>query len=171
MPANEILFQNLDINTQEILNLTENLTPAQLLLHPENKWSIIQILEHIILTDRIVIRLLSKKSESHSDTTEIHGHERLHRMIVTMRSRLVNAPDMLQPKGDIQTLEAFKQVFTEQRLLLKSDIADGKITIDNRIEKHPYLGEMTMSDWMHFMPLHAKRHLEQIRDILNSNTA
>ena len=41
-----------------------------------------------------------------------------------------------------------------------------QLVIDNRVHKHPSLGEMTVSDWLWFMIRHTERHLEQVKEVI-----
>ena len=162
------LFEAIDRNSKQLVDLVNTLTPEQLLLRPEGKWSVLEQLEHIVLTDKIVGLLLMRPHSSIAETETVMGQARLEKIIVTLRARKVAAPDLLQPTGNIQTAEQFNTQFTEQRTAFKAAVNDGTIVLDSRTFKHPYLGEMTVIDWYHFIPLHAQRHLEQIKDILSN---
>jgi len=162
------LFEAIDRNTTQLVALVNSLSPAQLSLHPEGKWTVLEQLEHIVLTDKIVGMLLMRPHSSIAETDTVMGQARLEKIIVTLRGRKVAAPDLLQPTGRIQTAEQFITQFTEQRNAFKTAVNDGSIELDSRTFKHPYLGEMTVIDWYHFIPLHAQRHLEQIKDILGN---
>jgi hypothetical protein len=162
------LFEAIDRNSKQLVDLVNTLTPEQLLLRPEGKWSVLEQLEHIALTDKIVGLLLMRPHSSIAETETVMGQARLEKIIVTLRARKVAAPDLLQPTGSIQTAEQFTTQFTEQRTAFKAAVNDGTIVLDSRTFKHPYLGEMTVIDWYHFIPLHAQRHLEQIKDILGN---
>lgn len=165
------LFEAIDRNTKQLIDLVNTLSPAQLRLKPEGKWSVLEQLEHIVLTDKIVGLLLMRPHSSVAETDTVIGQERLEKIIVTLRARKVAAPDLLQPTGSIQTAEQFTIQFTEQRNAFKEAVNNGKIVLDSRTFKHPYLGEMTVIDWYHFIPLHAHRHLEQIKEILANQNA
>ncbi len=162
----ELLFKSIDNNTTRLIELVGKLTPEQLQLRIAGKWSIAEQLEHIILTDKVVGLLLLQDPFSKAETDTIIGQERLEKIIVTLRQRKVMAPDVLQPKGTIKTFEAFREQFTKQRENFKQTVVDGRIVLNSSTHKHPYLGEMTVIDWYHFIPLHAQRHLEQIQEIL-----
>lgn len=166
--SKDLLFEAIDRNTKTILDTIDSLSPEQLLIKPEGKWSIIEQLEHIVLTDKVVSLMLMRTPSSVSETDTILGQERLEKIIVTLRGRKVQAPDFLQPKGSIKSKTEFQEQFTQQREAFKQKVENGEIILSNNTYKHPYLGEMTVIDWYHFIPLHAQRHLEQIKDILNA---
>lgn len=166
----EVLFKAIDSNTQLLLDTVRGLSEEQLQRRPAGKWSVLEQLEHIVLTDRVVDLLLMREPNSMAETDTIIGQERLEKIIVTLRARKVAAPDLLLPKGHIKTISAFEEQFTKQREAFKTKVENGQIILNRQSYKHPYLGEMTVIDWYHFIPLHAQRHLEQIKDILSSET-
>lgn len=159
----------LDINTSETLKLAKGFTRAQLLLKKQGGWSIIEILEHIVIVEGGCYKLLTKNSESVAETVELFGHEKLNKLLIERRERKVQAPEGLHPKGAIKDVASFEQQFLLQRNFLKQNIDNKKIIVDKRTHKHPFLGDMTISDWLHFVPMHTQRHLEQIKDILADN--
>ena len=158
----------LNRNTGELLNLVRNHDDDTLNHKSFNSWSILQVLEHLLITERYVLDLLTKPGEKVADTHELHGSDRLHRILVDLRGRRVKAPDMLEPRGNMSDLNEFTTEFLKIRTGLATDLENGKIVIDTRVHSHPVLGEMTVSDWLHFLISHARRHMEQIRDILTA---
>lgn len=159
-------FQSLDDNTNDTLQLAKGCPPALLTDNINNKWSVLQILEHICMTEKLICVLVTKPSDKTSESNELIGNDKLQKLVVEKREQKVTAPESLYPKGEIKDLKGFEKIFLEQRNLLKQDIQTGKLTIDNRIHKHPMLGEMTINDWLNFLIHHTQRHLEQIKDIL-----
>ena len=157
----------LDDNTQELLKIVMACSPEKLAYHKPNTWSILQILEHITIADTIVFFLLREPSEATSDSGEIYGNEKLKKIVVDFRTRKkVEAPVSLQPQGKFTEISAFEKTFLRGRNLLKHDLASGKIKVSNSTHKHPYLGEMTISDWLNFILHHTQRHMEQIKENL-----
>jgi uncharacterized damage-inducible protein DinB len=158
----------LNRNTGELLNLVRNRDDETLNHRSFNSWSILQVLEHLLITEKYVIDLLSKPGEKLADKHEIKGSEKLHRLLVDMRARKVKAPDMLEPKDKIVDLGDFNTQFLKLRTSLAEKLEDGSIVVDQRVHSHPTLGEMTVSDWLHFLISHSRRHMEQIRDVLTA---
>ncbi|HEY1038929.1 MAG TPA: DinB family protein [Bacteroidia bacterium] len=152
----------LDQNTINTITVAKACSELQLNTKPDGKWSPLGVLEHICITDKLIYSMLSRPASSVSEQNEIIGNEKLKRLMVGLKDRKVMAPEMLHPKGDIKDPTAFEKVFTEQREQLKQDLESGKIIIDNRIYKHPMMGEMTVSDWLNFMIHHTQRHVIQI---------
>ena len=160
-------LKKLDAHTYSTIRCIENIPADYFLIKFENKWGILENLEHIYLTEKLVFFIVSRSTENTSNQAEIVGDEKLERVILGLRKKRIDAPDRLKPKGELTTLNGFKELFVLNRNNLKEGIASGKIVIDNRIQKHPILGDMTITDWLNFILHHTQRHLEQIKDIQN----
>ena len=158
----------LNRNTGELLDLVRNRDEATLNHRSFNSWSVLQVLEHLIMTERYVYDLLSRPSDKKAATEELKGSERLNRIMVDMRERKAKAPDMLEPVGEISDLSTFNNTFLAGRKALTDALNNGKIIVDERVHTHPMLGDMTVSDWLHFLLSHARRHMEQIKDVLKA---
>lgn len=156
----------LDGQTNQIGDLLKGFGPKELTYVPEGKWGILAILEHILITERVVLGLIARPSEELSEYAELHGTEKMKRLMIDLRQRRVKAPETLAPKGRIKTCEEFEQEFREYRNTLKEDLLTAKIVVDNRIHKHPIIGAMTISDWLSFLVFHTQRHAEQIKDLV-----
>ncbi len=154
----------LDQNTQQTLQLIKSIEPKLLLLKKENEWNVLEVLEHIYLTDRTVYRVLSRSSNKTAEKAERFGDEKLNRLIAVSTKKM-EAPDYIKPKGLFHTIGAFEEAFLRMRNTLKTDLTTGTLRIDNRVYQHPVLGEMTVSDWLLFLLYHTNRHLAQIRKV------
>ena len=159
-------FAALDNNTNTVLQLAKDCTTAQLHQCENGKWSVLQILEHIYLTDKIIIAIISRPTEKWHHNEEFIGNEKLKRWLVDEQPMKVKAPEILEPKGDLKDVANFEKIFLTQRNLLKQQIEKGEIMVDNRLHKHPMLGEMTISDWLYFLIHHTQRHLKQAQMLI-----
>lgn len=156
----------LDQNTEEVLALVKTCSADQLRFKQDGQWSMLEILEHIIIVDKLCAALLLKPSNETATDLNLYGKAKLNKILVEGRTRKVQAADILKPKGAIENISLFEKVFLAERNLLKENIENKKIIIDNKTHKHPLLGAMTIADWLHFIPCHTERHLEQIKDLL-----
>lgn len=91
-------------------NSISGLSDKQLQFKPDqNKWSVSQCLEHIILTEKMLFGMiqqqLAKDSELDSNTQRSQTDEEILKMI-TNRSQKFQAPEMLQPKGQYESTNA-----------------------------------------------------------------
>lgn len=160
----DLFIARLDNNTKEMSALVSRLSPYQLSFKENGKWNVLEILEHLYLTDKIIIAIISTPSENVHTAEDIHGKEKIRTILVDGRNKKIASPEPLKPKGLFPDVVAFEKAFFQQRETLKNSLRRGDITIDNRIHKHPFLGDMTISDWLNFIIHHADRHIEQIKD-------
>lgn len=161
-----ILFiERLDQSTNTILQAAKACPPEQLQVNNEGKWSMLDIIEHLYLTDKVIFTIISRPSETIHADSEIIGNEKLHKILVERRSHTIIAPEILQPKGVINDLDTLLDFFVSQRNTLKNNLLSNKLIVDNRVHAHPFLGAMTIADWLNFTTHHTQRHLEQIKDL------
>lgn len=160
-------LQDLDQNTAAIWTAVNECSDTTLRAKEEGKWSIIEILEHIYLTDKLVRHIVTRPSELVHETENVVGNEKIRHLLVEGSNRKVAAPNILHPKGDIQDLDSIKETIVGERKLLKENISNNLIRIDNRLHKHPFIGNMTISDWLYFIIHHSERHLKQIKTIID----
>lgn len=158
-------LQRLEAHTVQSLAFVKGLTPRQTLMHAQGKWNVWQQLEHICMTERMVFILVSRPSAETAETPELLGDEKLSQYMLANNQVKIEAPERLQPKGEISDYEQFEKTFTANRTNLKDGILSGRIVIDNRVYKHPVFGAMTISDWLNFMIHHSQRHLNQVKEL------
>jgi DinB superfamily len=163
-----IFIERLDNTTNDTLQTVKLCSKEQLNHKQGDKWSILEILEHLYLTDNIIFTIISRPTIDISPSSEIVGNEKMKTILVDQRDQKLITPEMLKPVGKINNLAVFEQVFLSQRETLKNNISTGKLTIDNRVHKHPILNDMTIIDWLNFTIHHTQRHIEQIKDLLNT---
>jgi len=156
----------LDSSSEKVLQLARSCSSKQLGFKPEGKWGILEILEHIWLTDKIIHYLISKPTDKVSQSSEIIGDTKLKRFVADGRTKKIEAPDVVKPKGNLPDIETFEELFLKHRERLKKDLKTGQIVVDNRMIKHFYMGEMTISDWLNLIVHHTHRHLKQINEVI-----
>ena len=161
----EAYLIELESSTREALSLARSCTEKQLAYRPEGKWSVLQILEHICLSDAIMIRVIGRPTTTVSEHAELVGDSKLRTTVAQGRAYKITAPEALTPLGAFANIAEFESVFVRQVDEFKHDLTSGKILIDNRTFTHRYFGEMTITDWMNFVIHHTTRHLEQIREL------
>lgn len=158
-------LKQLDENTHHLLAVIDELSVDKVVEHNGSGWSVLEILEHIYLTDKAICQVVSKEANTSSQVKEIVGQAQLKRILVTERNSKIEAPDMLKPKGDFQSIADFKTAFLQLRNTLKSDMSTERLKVDNRVHRHFILGEMTIADWLNFILFHTDRHIKQIEEL------
>jgi hypothetical protein len=159
-------FHDLQNNSDEMAALVRAIPADQIHIHENDKWSILQILEHVWIVEKACMMMLARPSATHADKAELHGNDKIKAAMLNSPNRRVEAPASVQPKGKFTDIETLMKSFFEQRSQFQQDLEAGKLVVDNRTQKHASLGEMTMADWMYFMLSHTQRHMVQIRERL-----
>ncbi|MCP9749263.1 DinB family protein [Lacihabitans sp. CS3-21] len=165
--TNKSFIVKLDKSTQDFLQILKGCSSDCVHFKNDNQWNILEIIEHIYLTDRVIYTIISGASETRNSSLEIIGDENLQKILVTNWKEKIKSPDILIPKGEITNMATLVSLLVNQRELWKDDVSKGKICIDNRIFVHPFLGKMTVIDWVNFAIHHTQRHIQQIEGIIN----
>jgi len=158
-------ISTLDKNTGDVLQLLKECSEEQFEHKDGEAWSILEILEHLLIIDRAVHRILLKRDRQQAETPELAGSEKIKRFM-SHREYKIASPEAAKPKGEIKNESQFVQAFLKQRGLLIDDLEKGNIVLDNGIVAHAVIGDMTKRDWLSFLVSHAERHLEQIKEVL-----
>ncbi|MED1205521.1 DinB family protein [Heyndrickxia acidicola] len=151
---------------EELWKAVDGLSDEQLNKQVEkDHWSIIQILEHLYLTETAVTKSIAvelKNEESQpADNKPIH--------LALDRSTKIQAPAYARPSDKFQTLSEVKQKLQNARtkLIEVCNEAD-PFMLDQKSFMHPVFGPMSIRQWIPFVGLHEKRHLEQIEELKKS---
>ena len=158
--------QDLHTNSDKLINLLASIDENKLIEKQGEQWSILDIAEHIYLSDKTFIRVISQTVEKHHDSEELKGSHKIQRLLVDMRERKATAPKFLEPKGQFFSDKDFESAFKQQRESLLEKLANGNISDFTAIIPHPFLGDLTITDWLYVILHHTSRHIEQIKDRL-----
>lgn len=158
-------LEDLEKNTEEQLALIRSLSEKEKAFRPLNGWSILEVLEHILTTERVVLMMLSRPSANSGSSLSAVGDPYLQAFMKDRINRKFKAPEGLEPKGRLKDFDQFQSSFTEQRNKLRDQLTSGSLKVDERYFKHLILGEMSVSDWLFFIIRHNQRHIDQIVEI------
>ena len=160
----ETYINDLEQNTNNLLETVKEYSIEKLTTKTGTKWSILEVLEHVYITDKVIYTIVSRPSDKVSKTQEIIGQNKLETILVGQRDKNLKSPDLLHPKGNFKNLAEFNSAFIILRDSIKNDLVTEKLKMDNRIHNHFLLGEMTIIDWLNFILFHTERHLKQIEE-------
>lgn len=161
------IISELEQTSDALLQSINGLSEAQLTykINP-HVWSIHECLEHIVITEISVYRILIQtvQSGSSSADTERIGKEKMEKLMHD-RSVKTEAPDDVKPIGRFNSINELTAKFRSNRERIVELLKNNSIIFDSHIIVHPMLGEMTKKDWLHFLVHHGERHCRQIEEI------
>ncbi len=125
-------------------------------------WSISQILEHLYLAEKVIVRNFTQTQP----ITEDNPVKMKNVQVVVDRSQKVNAPKFLEPSDEFHTLEQLREKLNSSRLMLVNFLAKvSEKQLDQEFLPHPFLGKLRLRQWIEFLYYHEMRHIEQIKEI------
>ena len=83
----ENYIKKLDKNTNNLLATIKDYSIEILTAKNGAEWSILEILEHIYITDKVIYSIVSKPSDKDSKTKEIIGQNKLENILVDQREK------------------------------------------------------------------------------------
>ncbi len=135
------------------------------------KWSIQQIVEHVSMVDFGISRICAKLLEAaKAEGKESDGSFALSPTFgtraVEMAGLKVEAPDRVQPTGDVTVPKAVATM-TANRVVFDSLREDFQ-RYDHSDHKypHPFFGDLTAGEWLVMAGLHQQRHTKQIENLV-----
>jgi hypothetical protein len=128
----------------------------------ESSWSIMEVLEHLFLIEMVVANAITNEVRSEES---VKAKDKPIHLTVDRRHK-VKAPSFLKPSGEFMTLEEIKRKLTESREALMNAVYGVEdIILEKKSFPHPVFGQLSLKQWVPFVGLHEKRHLEQIEEI------
>ncbi len=137
------------------------------------KWSIQQIVEHVSLVDagtsRICAKLLEKsRTDGRPSDGSFSLSSEFGQRSAEIRDMKVEAPERVQPTGDVTIAEALDQMAANKKLLdfMRPDLE--QFDLGSAKFPHPYFGDLTAAEWLVMLGGHEARHTNQIQRHLES---
>jgi hypothetical protein len=151
----------LEAGRRDLLDATAGLTGD---IRPSAGWSVFECIEHVIIAEE---RYLSWLAEGKPIAPQRDSEKEL-RLFSTMRSRLtkVQTPEPFLPKGRFDSLAEALAAFTEVRDRSVAAVLGLGAGIYSVAVRHPRFGDMNGAELVNLMDGHARRHAEQIREIV-----
>jgi len=159
-------LQTFDDTRRRLLDEMEALDPALLVAKPvAGKWSMIEIIEHLVLAERAVFKGLPDPSRLVENRRDLghRGRYLLVMFILTSSIRVrVPSPAMV-PQGD-RGLAELRRLWDESQRWLRSCIAHlGPGAGRKAVFEHPIAGPLTVSQAVRMGQVHVDGHVRQIR--------
>jgi hypothetical protein len=149
-----------------LLDELEALDPAVLEARPRaGKWSMLEIVEHLVLAERAVFKGLPDTSRLVDGKRGPENHVRYLLVLFILRSGIpvrVPSPAMV-PRGD-RSLAELRRLWDENQDWLRSCIARlGPEGVRRAVFEHPVAGPLTVEQAVRMLRVHVGGHVRQIR--------
>lgn len=149
----------------EVLTAVAGLTDEQLNEEVESgRWTIAQVLEHLYLIESVVAARIEKMlaDEKNGPADKQKPIQR-----TLDRSHKAEAPAILEPSQGFQSGDVITGKLAESRekLLAIIDSAGDESVLSGKSAQHPVFGTMNLQQWIEFIGLHERRHLQQIEEL------
>ncbi len=125
-------------------------------------WSIMEVLEHLFLIEMVVANAITEQVKNEKS---VRAEDKPIQFTVDRRHK-VKAPSFIEPSGEFLTLEEVTMKLAKSREALVNAVANVEESVlEQKSYPHPIFGLLSLKQWVPFVGLHEKRHLEQIEEI------
>ncbi|MCS7023810.1 MAG: DinB family protein [Bryobacteraceae bacterium] len=151
--------------------LLETCTVSQSSFKPDSKtWSILEILEHLALTEDLLFSTIQQTLENGKPTQERPQKEQqaLDQLVlktVADRSQKATAPERATPKGQYRNLDEARLAFGERRSKTIDWVRATQLPLRKYRAQSP-VGELDVHQWLLLLAGHTKRHAQQIEELM-----
>lgn len=164
------IFIRLEEDRNTLFTKLDTLNENQLTFKPgENKWSITEIVHHLVLSEQGAYRYMCKKNLAES-LPQLGWTAAFRSVTLNFGMKLplkYKAPRRgnIQPTGDV-SYQQLKQEWQEVRENLRQFVeAFPAERMQVAIFRHPFTGYLTITQAFRFFEAHLKHHLKQIERI------
>jgi uncharacterized damage-inducible protein DinB len=163
--TNQQLAKQFRNTTEELVELIEKFDHESFNRKPANEgWSAGEVTEHLLIFDTRLNKIL--ESATHPTDRGIAEKAPIFTARVSDRKNKIDAPPFLLPSPGIKSVaELVEQIKEERKKIIKS-IEEKDLTLHSKEFPHRLFGEMTALEWINLVDVHAKRHMEQLNELL-----
>lgn len=163
----ETKLHNLEEAKQQALQYFEGLSTEQMNSAPEGEWSMVQVIEHILMSEGGTLGYMMKKSSSGFDALDKVGdQERFAESMLVKRldsGERYKAPAVLPDPQGGSTLEDLIAKWGKLRTQLNAFISTvPEEYYDRLIFKQPAAGMITLDGTLDFLNSHLRHHFPQL---------
>lgn len=148
---------------EALLASVNSIDDTQLNERPNStSWSIMEVLEHLFLIEMVVANAITEQVKNEKS---VRAEDKPIQFTVDRRHK-VKAPSFIEPSGGFMTLEEVtKKLARSREALVKSVASVEESVLEQKSYPHPVFGPLSLKQWVPFVGLHEKRHLDQIEEI------
>jgi hypothetical protein len=138
----------------------------------EEAWSVAEILEHLMIIEKGVAKLVALKLgelqtqvEPPKESAEDVPVDTTRFVALPNRAIKIPAPERVIPRGEMSAEEARSALAQTRGLLLDQLHAADGLALSSVSHPHPVLGTLNVYEWIYATGGHELRHAAQIREV------
>lgn len=169
-----LLFNTLEKQRADLISLIQGISPEMMSKHPDGKWSINQIVSHLIASEQLSVNYLNKKILGIDAAPKTGITEELKMIALKISQRLpfkFKAPKVLADNTPIyENLEQLTETWNQTRADLKTVLEKFQDNqINRKVYKHPIAGMLNIEQALKFFREHIIHHTPQVKNLLKQN--
>jgi uncharacterized damage-inducible protein DinB len=173
-PQLQHLFLELEKQRNDILSLLTFLPETQLHQHPPGKWSIAQIISHLIASEQLSVNYLNKKIRAINElkNTTWVDDIKMNLLILSQRVPLkYKAPKaVVEHTVLLDQVQALSSRWDQTRKELEAVLEKFQDDqLRKKIFRHPVAGRLNILQTMRFFSEHIIHHTPQIKKLLRQS--
>ena len=168
-PLEKILV-DLELSAHEFLATFHGISEDRWRRKPDaESWSLEEVAEHLAIVEHQVRRLITERMMAQPATPEflaatLDQDSRVIERLADPSPRA--APETVNPKGRWASPEELAESFRSDRSAIIEFVKSRAEEVDRYGADHPALGSLTLRQWLLFQVGHVRRHIHQMRRIL-----
>ena len=166
------IFKQLEAQRQQVLSEVKAATPEKLLQAPAGKWTVLQILAHLLQAERLSLQYMRKKALGIEQTSDAGWWEDV-KMLALKISQRVPGLKFRAPKVVVDTTPSYATLADLERdwSALRSELHDFIGTIpdsytNRKIYRHAFAGRLSAPQALVFFGEHITHHHPQVKALL-----
>jgi hypothetical protein len=170
VPEREVAMKELIETRQKFLASMKGLSEAQFRWKPApDRWSVAEIAEHLALAEERLFGMITEKIMKSPTPPELlaqvqRDDEKLRKNVLD-RSNKVKAPEMLQPAGKYNSVDAVTTAFNDNRDKTVAYVRNTQEDLRGHAAPHPLLKALDGYQWILLLSAHSARHTAQIEEV------
>ncbi|MFM1931872.1 MAG: hypothetical protein RL226_1175 [Bacteroidota bacterium] len=168
------LFARMEEEKDAILESVRALTKEERAFHPPSGWNALQILEHILISEKGTLGYMKKKTQLKAEEMEVvddQSREATAQLVAALHSEnRWSAPSVLPEPTGAHSLDALSEEWTLLRDDFRVFLHELPAEYDQRkVFNHPFSGRIGLLDTLDFLAGHIKHHafqLDRLKQVL-----
>ena len=163
----EPILQKLESSRRQLLSAADEVSAEQWQTPPsEGRWCAAQLVAHLGLVERFILRNADQMTQGQPKARRLL--ERLHVPLVIVETGWFRrkSPARVTPGDVVAGKEVMLANLREARERTLAFLDETKARdLSGYVWRHPFLGTLSVYDWLRFIASHEIRHTKQMREI------